>query len=104
MQSTRYASAVGAWAVWLWSMGTAVATALTVVIHPGDVQPHPAVAGLAFVLATVCVAAGLWTPRLAHLPPMTIAALEKVESACVIVALPLALYLAGVFAAIRGLG
>lgn len=104
MQSTRYASAVGAWAVWLWSMGTAVATALTVVIHPRDVQPHPAVAGLAFVLAAVCVAAGLWTPRLAHLPPTTIAALEKVESACVIVALPLALYLAGVFAAIRGLG
>lgn len=104
MQATRHASAVGAWAVWLWSMSTAISAACAVFIHPGATQPSPATIGIAVALATVFVASGLWAPRVANMPPTTIAALEKLESACVIIALPLGLHLAGVFAAIRGLG
>lgn len=102
IHSVRHASAVCAWAVWVWGIVAAVST--TAVAWWAGGASSMAVVGLAATVATLFLTSGLWSQAVPNLPPTTIASVEKIESACVIILLPVSLHLAGVFAAIRGLG
>ncbi|WP_342319042.1 type VII secretion integral membrane protein EccD [Corynebacterium mayonis] len=67
-----------------------------------DFHPVPMLATAA-VVALLSATAVVWVSRVPEIEPTTTVWLERIESACLILALPIALHLAGVFDAIRGL-
>lgn len=79
----------------------AVAAAVLAVVRMP--HPHPALLALAILLVLAAGCAPLWAPRLPELEPTTVVWFERAEAAAIIVVIPLAVQLAGVFGMIRGL-
>lgn len=78
----------------------AVAGCAVIAAQPGA---HPALAVIAAAAAALAGTAPLWAPHLPKLEPTTVVWFERAETAAIIAAVPLAVHLTGVFAAIRGL-
>lgn len=82
------------------ALAAAAACALIAARAPGS---HPAMAVAAVSAALLAASAPLWAPHLTKLEPTTVVWFERAETAAIIAAVPLAVQLTGLFAAIRGL-
>lgn len=80
----------------------ASATVATIALTRTDVHPAILVGGI--VIALVVMAAPLWAGVVSRLEPTTVVWFERAEQAAIIAVIPLAIYVAGIFAMIRGLG
>ncbi|GAB3942398.1 type VII secretion integral membrane protein EccD [Corynebacterium tapiri] len=91
---------------WAWALGLSAITALSVVtIAPlrGDAPAHPVHLVLAGCAAVACASAPLWLREM-NPSPTTLAWWERAEMAALVATIPLAAWVAGVFALVRGLG
>lgn len=82
------------------ALAAALACAYIAARAPGS---HPAMTLATVGAALLAASAPLWAPHLAKLEPTTVVWFERAETAAIIAAVPLAVQLTGIFAAIRGL-
>ncbi|MEJ6012739.1 type VII secretion integral membrane protein EccD [Corynebacterium sp. H127] len=98
LHATRHRSAPAMWGLWLWLLAGLVSATLSGLrVGTGGVL-------VVILIALAAMSAPLWAARVRDLPPTALNWLEKLEALSLAAAFPLAAHLAGVFAAIRGLG
>lgn len=88
-----------------------LALALTAAVAAGSAvfaislidDPHPALITLSAIVALVSASAVIWARFVPELEPTTLVWIERAEAAAIIVVIPIAVYMTGIFDLIRGL-
>lgn len=104
LHAARHMTALSGWSL-MAVAGAACAAAATIAVRDA-VAPHPqwALSVIAGILILAATTACLWARFVPRLEPTTLQWLERAEAVCLALYFPLACYLAGIFALIRGIG